>query len=259
MKKLLAGPWLGEFGWELCSWIPAIRHYAWNSDNEVAIVCQSGHNYLYEDFIEDIYIINYDKKGRPDRWLLNEKKVHIPKRIKAEHKKHVVVEPCKKVCMSWKRQYFKYGKKDPRLEYDLVIHARACTKYGQRSCNWPKPRYRMLLEKLKLKKVCCIGTDAHYIEGTEDLRRIQLDVLCDILASSKVMLTPSSGPGHLASLCGCPHVIMTYDKYLKIIKGTNKDRYKKIWNPFDTPCKVLENNNWQPPVDKVVKAVGKFI
>ena len=60
MKTLLAGPWLSEFGWELMTWIPAIRARSRNYDKTVCI-CKKGHNYLYEDFAD--IILNYDKKG----------------------------------------------------------------------------------------------------------------------------------------------------------------------------------------------------
>lgn len=256
MKTLLAGPWLGEFGWLVMTWVPAIRKHSRKFDKTI-IVCRKEYEFLYKDFAD--WFIHYDKKGLHDRWLLNGKKVKILQEIKEAYPGATVVEPTEKVCMNWKREYLKYGKKIDSCKYDLVIHARACTKYNQRSWNWPKPRYRKVLEGLKPERVCCIGTDAHYIEGTEDKRNITLMELCDIFASSKVLLSPSSGPAHLASLCGCPHVIMTSDKWQKQIKGTNKDRYKKIWNPFDTPCKILDSDNWQPPVKKIIKALEKFL
>ena len=258
MKTLVAGPFLAEFGWHVSTFIPAIRCYSRRFDKTV-IVCKKEHEYLYEDFANDGFVTHGGKKGLPDRWLLNGKKVKMPNVIIRAYPNAKIVEPTRKVCMDWKREYFKYGEKRDDCAYDLVIHARACTKYGQRSWNYPKPRYGKVLEALKLNKVCCIGTQAHYIEGTDDKRNIPLSGLCDILASSKVLLSPSSGPAHLASSCGCPHVIMTSNVWQKQIKGTNKDRYKRIWNAFNTPCKVLDKHNWQPPVDLVVKAVGKFL
>jgi len=256
MKTLTAGPFLSEFGWLICCWIPAIRRYSRKFD-ETTVVCRAAHDYLVEDFAGGI--IHHDKKGLPDRWLLNGKETHIHKLTKRMLVGATIVEPTQKVCTQWKREYFKYGKKYEECAYDLVIHARACTKYGQRSWNYPKPRYRKVLEALKPQRVCCIGTEANYIEGTEDKRNIPLKELCDILASSKVLLSPSSGPAHLASLCGCPHVVMTDNKYQKSIGGTNRDRYKRLWNPFHTKCKVLDKDNWQPPVKKVVKTLEKFL
>ena len=67
MRTLLAGGFVSELGWEVATWVPAIRRYSRKFDNTV-IVCRTGYEYLYGD-IADV-IINYDKKGLPDRWLL---------------------------------------------------------------------------------------------------------------------------------------------------------------------------------------------
>jgi hypothetical protein len=256
MKTLLAGPWLSEFGWELMTWIPAIRARSRKYDR-IVCVCKTGHNYLYEDFAD--IILNYDKKGLSDRWLLNGKSVKLPKKFIEMFPKADVITPRKSVCNEWKREYCKYSRSYEIEGYDLIIHARACKKYDQQRWNWPVKNYIKLVELLNLKKICCIGTDAYYVGGTKDLRGIDIEDLCDVLASSKVMLSPSSGPAHLASLCQCPHVVMTDNSYQKSVKGTNKDRYKKIWNPFFTSCKVLDKHNWQPPVSVVAKALEKFL
>ena len=145
------------------------------------------------------------------------------------------------------------------MAYDLIIHARACKKYNQEKWNWPDKNYEKVLKNLNPSKVCSIGTEAHHIKGTEDLRGIPLKDLCDIMASSKVLLTPSSGPGHLASLCGLSHIIMTDNYYQKSIGGTNRDRYKYKWNRFKVKCRILDKHNWIPPVDLVTKEVEKFL
>ena len=55
MRKLYAGPWVGEFGWELCSWVPSLRHIAENYDH-ITVEIQPGMEYLYE--FADEFIIN---------------------------------------------------------------------------------------------------------------------------------------------------------------------------------------------------------
>lgn len=256
MSVLLAGPWYGEFGWELMTWVPAIRKRSRKFDNTV-IACQEGHDYLYRDFAGSF--IHCNRKGLPDRWLLNGKKYKISTTIRNLFQEAYLITPRKSVCYEWERDYIKYGLKSEDYEYDLVIHARACTKYGQEAWNWPVKNYEKLVKLLGLKKICSVGTTAHYIKGTEDLRNISLSRLCNILTSSKAFLSPSSGPGHLASLCGCSHVIMTGSKWQKSIGGKNRDRYKRIWNPFKTECKVLDHHNWQPPVRVVAKALESFL
>lgn len=256
MKELLAGPWLGEWGWELMAWVPYLRAISRRYDRTI-VVCRERSGFLYEDFAQ--VIERYDRKGKPDRWLWRGRRPRMPRRFKRKYPHATIKSPNAARCYSKKRKYHRYGTKREECAYDLVIHARAITKYGQRRFNWPKPRYRKVLEELKLNRVCSIGTKAHWIEGTEDMRSIPLAELCDILASSKVLLTPSSGPGHLAHLCGCPHVIMTSDKYQPSIGSTNKNRYLRSWAPFKTPCKVLDDHSWQPPVEKVVKALKGFL
>jgi hypothetical protein len=213
---------------------------------------------LYE-FADDFLLHN--PKGCSDRWLFNDKRVKLPNELRIPGA--VLVSPSQDVCCKWKREYVKYGEKRPDCAYDLIIHARAETKYASKSNhknrNWPVKNYVKLLSTLGVKRVCSIGTVAHHVPGTEDLRGIPLSRLCDIMASSNVLLSPSSGPAHLASLCGCPHVVMTYDKREKAIKGTNKDRYERLWNPLKTPCKILDAHLWQPPVKLTVKAVRKFL
>ena len=79
MSTLLAGSWLGELGWLVACYIPAIRRYSRKFDRTI-IVCRQEHEYLYEDFSKEFII--YGKKGLPDRWLLNKEKVKMPKRIR---------------------------------------------------------------------------------------------------------------------------------------------------------------------------------
>lgn len=256
MSTLLAGPWLGEFGWEVMTWIPALRKRSRRYDSTV-VVCREGHDYLYQDFATKI--IHQDKRGLPDRWLYAGERVKMPSVISELFHQADVITPRSSVCTEWEREYIKYGLKHDDYAYDLVIHARAHKKYGQEKWNWRKVNYGKLVKKLGVEKVCCIGTVAHYVKGTEDLRGISIGKLCNILASSKVFFSPSSGPGHLASLCGCSHVIMTDSKWRKAVGGTNRDRYKRIWNPFKTRCTVLDHHRWKPPVAVVVKALERYL
>jgi hypothetical protein len=67
----------------------------------------------------------------------------------------------------------------------------------------------------------------------------------------------SSGPLHLSSHCRTPHILWTDSKYQKAVGGTNKQRYKKIWNPFQTRCIVIDTG-WNPSVKEVKKAIKEM-
>jgi len=57
LNILLAGPWVGEFGWELFCWQGYIRKLSKNY-NKTYIITRKGNEFLYEDFIDGYF--NYD-------------------------------------------------------------------------------------------------------------------------------------------------------------------------------------------------------
>jgi len=248
----------GEFGWIVSSWVGYVRKASRNYTHTI-ICCRPENWYLYADFGE--LLIQRIPKGKPDRWLEDFKKhAKVPKSLLREWEGAKVITPTKGRCMSNKREYRKYGTNSPDLQYDLIIHARAVTRYKGDKRNHGPEWYSKLLQSLPDGlRVGSMGTVSHHIKGTDDLRGIKMSKLCDIMASSRLIIGPSSGPMHLASHCGCPHLVWTTDKFQKSIGGTNKDRYKKLWNPFNTKVKVIDKYGWKPPVDVISEKVRKMI
>jgi len=268
--NLLAGPWAGEFGWQVSAWIPYLRAIS-HLYSKIVVVCRPGDWYLYKDFADDY--IYHNPKGNPDMWYARRfptKKPKMPKFIEKlypfgrNHHGYEIIKPSKKSCIHGLRKFFKYGEGESTFynAFDIVIHARAEDKYGQSDRNWPIDKYERLLRHLRkdsLVKVCSVGTKAYHIPGTEDLRNIALSELCNIMNHSKMTIGPSSGVMHLSHLCGCPILVWTYNKWEKGIKATNKERYKKIWRAWDSPIKVIDEYGWQPSVRAVEKEVRKLL
>ncbi|MCP4651203.1 MAG: hypothetical protein GY853_14140 [PVC group bacterium] len=258
MKTLLVLSVGVEFGWLLCTFIPAIR-YKSRGYNRTVIVCDPEHRYLYQDFATDF--VNYNKKieGVGYYGWSPKKKLKMPRGISRKYPGAKIITPTKKICTDAPMVYYKYGKYNDKLHSDIIIHARSEAKFNREKRNWPIHHYVKLIKKLRAHRdlsVCSVGTKegAHHIPGTLDLRGIPLEALCNRMASSSVVVGCSSGPLHLASLCGCPHVVWTDKKYQEAIKGTNKDRYKKLWNPFGTPVKVIDVG-WQPSIEVVYEVL----
>jgi ADP-heptose:LPS heptosyltransferase len=159
--------------------------------------------------------------------------------------------------MEWPRKYYRYGQ-DTDEKYDIVVHARAETKYGQETRNWPTFRFKKLLEGYTPVKVCSVGTRAEHIPNSIDLRNIPLKQLCDVLHSAKVCIGPSSGVMHLAHLCGCPIITWTDSKKQKAINTTNKKRYTSLWRAWDTPVVVIDTG-WQPEIKEVAAELKRFV
>ena len=263
MKTLIVGPTTLELGWALCRYIPHARYRA--GDFESVVVCvPPGEEYLVQDFATDYYYVK--KPDRADRWLIkNGRDIKIPKEVIQTHPGSVWMKPDRKTCNAKKdrMKYFRYGQEISSLSYDflsydLVIHARSTSKYGQNIRNYPSKWFTHIVKKTGLR-ACSIGTQADHIEGTDDKRHINMEVLCNIIRSSKIVLGPSSGPMHLASLCGTFHIVFTDAKKDIAIRATNKQRYKKLWNPFQTPCEIMEDNFWRPHPDRVIKVIKEYL
>jgi len=71
------------------------------------------------------------------------------------------------------------------------------------------------------------------------------------MASSYVMVGPSSGPIHFAALCGLPQVTWVG----KPVGPRGVRRYTQHWNPFKVPVRVLYDSKWNPSVDTVLDNV----
>ena len=251
-------PAVCELGWALCTYIPHVRYRIKKEGFEKVVCCvPKGEEYLVQDFATDYRF--YKKPDRADRWLIkNGKPIKMPMKVVEEFPGSVWIRPEERTCMNKHREYIKYGRKMDGIGYDVVIHARNCKKYGQHTRNYDPRHFAYIVRKLGVK-ACCVGTQADYIEGTEDKRNAGIEMISDIMASSKVVIGPSSGPMHLASLCGTPHVVFSGNSKERAIKCTNKERYTNLWNPFNTPCTVLDSDDWHPHPDKVIKVVKGYL
>ena len=67
-RVLIAGPWLGEFGWELFAWQGYIRALSEHFDETICIARKNS-KHLYVDFANQI--LNYDSSaGVPDMFFM---------------------------------------------------------------------------------------------------------------------------------------------------------------------------------------------
>jgi hypothetical protein len=259
---LVAGPWQGEFGWELFRWQAHIRAMSRDYERTV-VVGRPGHKYLYADFVHTYIEVDsstvdccgpqtFDKSPVDFRNLLS--KYGVTSWTHWQRPRGLRNKP----------EYLKYGVHKPACEYDIVMHARAVyttpafdkSRYREtkETRNWPKEKWVELAAKLKEEglSMCCIGTkDAAYlVPGAADKRGCSMERLANILHSSKLCIGPSSGPIHYASLCGCPHMVWTAAK--------NVQKYRKTWNPFSTPTHMIVDETWNPSVYDVLRAIHEM-
>ena len=67
-RTLIAGPWVGEFGWELFAWQAYVRALSRKFDKTI-IICRENSAALYADFANDFIHVN-PKTGLADSFFM---------------------------------------------------------------------------------------------------------------------------------------------------------------------------------------------
>lgn len=271
MKTLAAGPFIGEFGYELFDWQGYLRAIAPQFER-IIISSRPGHDALYSDFCTEYrpYVSTTPAcVGRKNfREALPQAVTQI---VFADLRDPRIVKLCGgQPFPDIVPKFVKYGVGSPDLAYDVVFHARAIkieekTKLGlspymrglKEARNWPEASWAVLPKLLPGLRICSIGAldSALAVPGTDDIRGIPLRQLVDVLASSKMTVGPSSGAMHLATLCGCPQVVW-FDQDQAAGPAKLVSRYKKDWNPFATYVEVIPDT-WNPTTARVADAINR--
>jgi len=270
-RALIAGPCVSELGWELMAWQGHVRHLAEKYDR-VVVCSTAGLDSIYSDcahafighFIRGVrdchsmkHIENLDEARRVEGWLTDEVKKLASLGYSAER-----IAPSRWSLYADEQRYIRYGSGaaayDRGHDYDVVIHARSrANKTEFTGTNYDPARWAVVAQTLVSKgyRVCCIGSidQSELVAPADDRRGIPFEQLQDLVAGSGVVVGPSSGPMHLASLCGTAHVVWSHTEVSPSLGCTNEERYKTVWNPFETPVTFIPE--LQPAAEDVVRAV----
>jgi ADP-heptose:LPS heptosyltransferase len=254
-RTLIAGPWVGEFGWELFAWQGYVRSLSRNFDKTI-IISRKNSKALYDDFcsefipfeppdnLADSFFMYKFNSNEALKKVIRQNKINLdkfttvfaPRRIGDPPRTHYSHE------ISFgpynvRPEYIQFGQ-EVGEEYDYVFHIR--NRELRKEDNWSIDNWISLLKLLGTSRVACIGTlkESAIIDGVDDLRGRDLSTVFDTLRSAKCAFGPSSGPMHLASLCGCPHVVWSREE--------NFTRYTTNWNPLSTPVLFDPTYSWHP-------------
>lgn len=270
MRTLFAGPYAGEFGWELCLWNPFLRRRAQEFDR-VIVAAPAASRHLYE-FAHDFAAVEVEPGtsdftyGRVARWLDRPTVPGDAERI----------DPCDARTQALVRHELERfatgaGADDPEKQWRSLRSSPntthfdvACAFRPEKVFNgkrFPEKAYAAdLCEELVQRlwaqglTVACVGGSDNYCPpGAADFRGAPLAVQCAVLSDARVAVGPSSGPLHLAQLCGCP-VVTWYDRP----EWRDLDsRYQRggTWNPFGAG---FRNLGQRPTPAEVAAAVKEF-
>jgi len=261
-QTLLAGPWIGEFGWELFCWQGHIRTIA-PDYKKVIIASRAGHEFMYEDFADEFVPVIIPPNAQSDSWFCRGMPENFAQTLITNIKYDVRI-PAKNIgflmyangvpqksTLFGSQNFIKFESNTLDKSFDILVHPRNRDLGADR--NWNKEKWQELINQLSEKySIGTIGTDeAFELENTTDCRNVSVHDTVSLMNRTKLVVGQSSGPLHLASLATTPHLVWS--------SAHNKDRYEKYWNPFNTPVYFYSNYEWNPPVefiyDKIIEAL----
>jgi hypothetical protein len=239
MRTAFCGPWLGEFGWEIMTWVPYLRKLSREYDR--MIICTYPETeVLYSGFhcelgFDPIVGVPF----RSDDWEdISGVEIFIPEG--AEH-----IMPFKRYRIDG--EYVRYGTPGVK-DVEVLFHARGIRKGASK--NWSIEKWEQLAQTFS--EAISVGSmEDNHIDGTNDGRGIGLDRLINAIASAKVVIGGSSGVMHLAVMCGTP--IVTWG-ICNNFGDTLENRYKQAWNPFGTPVTWI-GDTWDPDPEQILDAL----
>ena len=254
-NTLVVGPYIGEFGYELFKWQGYVRTQAKLYD-KVIVSSRPGHAVIYKDFAQNY--ISYTTPVSACAGIANTIEESDIYEVASQVFKGI---PYNRIIVPFKlepntpQEYTPYGHNNNNyVPYDIVIHARNITVNSgnmrtkdrtlKESRNWSYANWWHFITYINQRsklRICCIGHPdaALYLDNTDDKRNIELAELADLLANAKVIVGPSSGPMHFATLCRCPQVVWGTPNLLK--------RYQTEWNPLGTPVEFISTDeHWNP-------------
>lgn len=254
-QPLFAGPWVGEFGWELFCFQGFVRAMAKkHSPTEVVVCTRPGNEWLYEDVIRE-YGGRVVTQTFPFNAINSWKNEDVaPEIIKKLYRKHtsgqaIWLKPdnyFRGFPGGLKPIYAQPVKSDGGERFaDVLLHARKATHCNSSFRNWDERHAADVALALRNTglMVASIGLSATscHIKNTMHFLDLSLTGLTQVMGSAKVHVGPLSGPAHFATLCGLPQVTWVSHIHHEI-------RARHTWNPFSTPLTVFStptNDYWR--------------
>jgi hypothetical protein len=258
-RHLLAGPYVGEFGYELMQWQSYVRARRPFYES-VHVLTYPGRDYLYEDCVVHHHQVDLRTAGYQYGGMHPAERLRMARNLAAETGlDDYDIFDTSLLCtryhkMLFWRQAFRLFREPlkPGGDRDVAFHFRAIDKTGpDRSRNY---RVELANDLVRLGqqagwKMIAIGHPSYSFcpEGVEDCRSVELPETIAALCSVRLLAGELSGPFHLANLCGLPTAFFA-DGQWRIDNCLG-------WNPFRVPLYVIANDTMQPPPELVFSKV----
>ena len=258
-RHLIAGPFAGEFGYELMQWQGYVRAIS-RFYETVHVITYPGRDYLYEGCTVHHHDILLQNAGYGYGHLSPKASFNLAKEKAAELglRNYDIFVPALLCTQYHKRifwpQTFRLLEEPPfdgRIR-DVAFHFRAINKEGP---DQKKNYTAALADELAMlcleheMSVICIGHPdyAYCARGCEDMRSVDLQQSVAAIHSARVVAGENSGAMHLANICGKPTILWANDQW--------RIDYSLRWNPFRVPIYTASNDTHRPHPEVVLKTI----
>jgi hypothetical protein len=257
-SNLIAGPFAGEFGWELMEWQGWVRRL--KKKYERTLVISYPHSqYLYEGCEFYAHALDLGKSGFGYGSLPVDAALAIVERCAKNlgivsydwFAPHMLRQPLK---LLLRGQDFTTFHEPPAgtLKPDIVFHFRDFAREDGDFKNYPKQDADKLIRLCRETgyRVGCLGGPAlsYCPDGCMDLRSRDLKTAVSAICSATLVAGGSSAPMHLASLCNTPIVVWTGPPF-------DAKRYFAHWNPHKSKVFLVTEKSFRPPAEEVLAAI----
>lgn len=256
---LIAGPWVGELGWELMGWQGYVRKLRERYQRTI-VISYPNREFLYEQcefFPHDLQLQNsgfaYGKLPMDDARALVK---HCADQLSINSYDSFFPFQLNKIT-----RLLIGGQKFVKLrptfvtsdKFDVAFHFRNLLRPedGDEK-NYPQQAAAAIVNDCVQRglRICHIGDPrmSHNLDGCEDRRSVDLNETVATICSSRIVVGGSSGPMHLAHLCDVPIIVWAASSIIL-------ERYFGDWNPFGTRTFVTSDTTWKPNQDSVLSTV----
>lgn len=255
-ENLIAGPFAGEFGWELMQWQSYVRWVRANY-RETHVITYPGRDYLYEGCAVHCHDIQLPKAGYGYGLLSpgDSRGMALAKAQEIGLTNFDVFYPAL-ICTQYHKRFF--WKQDFRLfeekplgQWDIAFHFRRIEKVGpddkKNYATQSADTVADLCSRMGLSMICIGHPEYSYCaKGCADYRRVNLQETVAAMSSVRAVAGENSGPMHLANLCGRPTIVWARNQAFIDVNFA--------WNPFRVPIYVAANTH-QPDPQRVAETI----
>lgn len=270
---LVAGPYGGEFGYELMMWTPALRSLSAYFE-KIVIVIHESQEFLYEDFADEIIYHTIDLgKNRwkansgdarfwqgewgelADEELLGKVQNNI---LSREYPNPVYLDPIPALWEMPSTYYSFRSTENSRVSDSVALH---CRRAGH-GRDWDSGKWDTLAALLHEDgfDITVVGTATDYCPEAPcivDNRGASLRATADILSNVSMLIGGSSGIMHFGALCETPLLVWGDADFSIPEVGTSREAYETEWNPYGVPVHYMDTG-WDPNPYIIKKALSNF-